>query len=113
MRQWLLLAMAVGLTVAAMGCATALNLQDATLRKPYGGATMPITEFFGGSESGVSAEYGALFFWPFWLLDKPLSFLGDTLSLPYTLYVQRNAQTPPKEQNPQSPQPWCAHEQTP
>ncbi|MHB1426384.1 MAG: YceK/YidQ family lipoprotein [Gemmataceae bacterium] len=93
----LLLSMALGLTVAGTGCATALNLQEASQRKPYGGFTMPMTDFFGG---GDSAEYAAFLFWPFWLLDKPLSLFADTLTLPYTLSVQHDAQTPPKSQNP-------------
>ncbi|MGH7170475.1 MAG: YceK/YidQ family lipoprotein [Gemmataceae bacterium] len=92
MRQRLLLAMALGWTVVGTGCATALNVQDASLRKPYGGVTMPITDFFGGGESGESAEYSSLFFWPFWLMDKPLSLFADTLTLPYTLNAQRNPQ---------------------
>lgn len=92
--------MALGLTVAGAGCATALNVQDASLRKPYGGVAMPPTEFFGGNESGEAAEYAALFFWPLWLFDKPLSLFADTLTLPYTLYAQRAAQSPPKNQGP-------------
>lgn len=90
--------MAVGLAVVGSGCATALNVQDAALRKPYGGVTMRLTDFFGGGESGEFSDYGAMFFWPFWVLDKPLSFVGDTLSLPYTLYAQRNTQSPPTNQ---------------
>ena len=89
--------MGLGLTVAGTGCATALNVQDDSLRKPYGGFVMPLTEFFGGGES---AEYASLLFWPFWLLDKPLSLVADTLTLPYTLYPQRDTQSPPKSQSP-------------
>jgi uncharacterized protein YceK len=91
--------MAVGLMGAGNGCATALNVQDASLRKPYGGVTMPITDFFGGCESGEFAEYASVFFWPLWLCDKPFSLLADTLTLPYTLAAQRDASSPPKEQS--------------
>jgi hypothetical protein len=98
----LLLALASGLTVASLGCATALNIQDATMQKPFGGVTMPILDFFGNTESSESA---ALLFWPVWLIDKPLSLFGDTLSLPYILYVRRDAPLPMQKQNPQSTQP--------
>jgi len=101
-RRRLLFTMALGLTLAGSGCATALNVQDDALRKPYGGVTMRLTDFFGGSESGPFSEYAALFFWPFWVVDKPLSFIGDTLTLPYTLHAQRNDQSPPTSQGPQS-----------
>ena len=65
MRRTLHFTLALGLTIAGPGCATALNMQDASLRKPYGGVTMPITEFFGGGESGEASEYSALFFGPY------------------------------------------------
>ena len=71
-RRMLLFALASGLTVASLGCATALNMQDATLRKPYGGVTMPILDFFGNTES---SEAAALLFWPVWLIDKPLELV--------------------------------------
>lgn len=97
MRRKLLVAMVLGLTVASMGCAATLNVQDASRCKPYGGVAMPLTEFFGGDESGEAAEFGAFLFWPFWLLDKPLSFVVDTLTLPYTLYVQRDTLFPARK----------------
>lgn len=96
MRRMFLFALASWLTVACLGCATALNIQDATLRKPYGGFTMPILDFFGNTESSESA---AFLFWPVWLIDKPLSLFGDTLTLPYILYVRHDSQSP--VQNPQ------------
>jgi uncharacterized protein YceK len=102
-RQSLLCTMTLGLTVVGTGCATALNIQDASRCKPYGGVTMPLTEFFGGCESGEASEYSAFLFWPFWLFDKPFSLVGDTLALPYTLRAQRNTQSPPKNQSTQSP----------
>jgi uncharacterized protein YceK len=101
-RRMLHLAMALGLTFVGLGCATALNLQDASLRKPYGGVTMPILEFFGNNES---SEYAAVFFWPWWLIDKPLSLVGDTLSLPYLLATRQNAQPAGRQQSPQPSQP--------
>ena len=94
--------MALGLTVVGSGCATALNIQDASRCKPYGGVAMPLTEFFGGGESGEASEYSALFFWPFWVLDKPLSLFADTLTLPYTLHVQQSTASPPKNPEPTS-----------
>jgi hypothetical protein len=98
----LLFALAFGLTIASLGCATALNMQDEKLRKPYGGFTMPIVDFFGNTES---SEAAALLFWPVWLIDKPLSLFGDTLTLPYVLYVRRDTQTPVQIRRPQSTQP--------
>jgi len=76
--------------IAGLGCATALNIQDASLSKPYGGVTMPLVEFSGGGEL---SEYSALILWPFWLLDKPLSLLADTLTLPYTLWAPRDSES--------------------
>jgi uncharacterized protein YceK len=81
------------LSLAGGGCASVLNLQDETLRKPYGGFTMPIAEFFGGGDFG---EISGIFFWPVWLLDKPLSLCADTIMLPYTLWLQRETATPPQ-----------------
>jgi uncharacterized protein YceK len=78
----------VALTVLVGGCATAINMQDAALRKPYGGFTMPLDDFFGGSEAG---DYVLVRFWPIWLLDKPFSLFGDTLTLPYILWLQRDS----------------------
>lgn len=98
MRRMLLLAMALGLIVESMGCATALNVQDASLCKPYGGVTMPLFMFSGGGEL---AESAALFLWPYWLLDKPLSLFADTLTLPYTLWAQRDTQSSTNRQIPQ------------
>ena len=98
----LLYAMALGLTIAGSGCATALNVQDASFCKPYGGFTMPINDFFGGGEP---AEWASLLFWPIWLLDKPFSLFADTPTLPYLLVKQRDAQTPAKSQSPQPMQP--------
>jgi hypothetical protein len=98
----LLFALALGLTIASLGCATALNIQDEKLRKPYGGFTMPIVDFFGNTES---SEAAALLFWPVWLIDKPLSLCADTLTLPYILYVQRDTQPPVRKQSPQPTQP--------
>ena len=89
MRRMLVLTMAHGLMVASMGCATAMNMQDDSLRKPYGGVTMPLFEFTGGD----LAEYRALILWPYWVLDKPLSLFADTLTLPFILWSQRDAQS--------------------
>jgi len=97
-RRTFLLAMSLGLMIAGLGCATALNIQDASLRKPYGGVTMPLFEFSGGGEL---AEYSALILWPFWVLDKPLSFLADTLTLPYTLWAPRDTESSTYRQFPQ------------
>jgi hypothetical protein len=82
-----MLLLATILAIPSGGCATAINTQDAALCKPFGGVTMPLTDFFGGSMSDAVA----LLFWPIWLVDKPLSLVGDTLTLPYTLWVQRDA----------------------
>lgn len=102
MRRMLLYAMALGLTIAGNGCATALNVQDASFCKPYGGFTMPMNDFFGGGEP---ADYASLLFWPIWLLDKPFSLFADTLTLPYILAKQQDAQSSTKSQSPQPIQP--------
>ena len=104
MRRMILFAMGLACIAAGIGCATALNVQDASLRKPYGGVTMPITEFFGGSDSGEFAEYAAIMFWPWWLVDKPFSLVADTLTLPYLLAERRNNVSPPSRDNLQSTQ---------
>jgi len=95
--------LAVSLTLLIGGCATAINVQDATLQKPYGGFTMPVTDFFGG---GATSDTVAVKFWPLWLVDKPLSFVGDTLTLPYTLWVQRNTWLPGSRPNAPPDRPW-------
>jgi len=82
------------LTAGFSGCATAINMQNATMQKPYGGFTMPLDDFFGGTEAG---DYVAVRFCPIWLLDKPLSLFGDTITLPYTLWVQRASWLPQKK----------------
>jgi uncharacterized protein YceK len=86
----------VALAASVGGCATAINMQDAAMRKPYGGFTMSPDDFFGGSEAG---EYVVVRFWPMWLLDKPLSLVADTVTLPYTLWVQRDAKLHPNGSN--------------
>ncbi len=87
---------ALGMAIAVSGCATALNVQDNDLRKPYGGFTMPVEDFFGGGPGG---ERGAILFWPLWLLDKPLSLVGDTLTLPLTLCGRQDTWVLQKGQN--------------
>jgi uncharacterized protein YceK len=99
-RRLLFFALTLTLSIAGTGCATALNMQDDSMRKPYGGVTMPVAEFFGGGES---AEYSSLLFWPIWLFDKPLSLFADTLTLPFTLSAQRDSQSPAKNQTPAPP----------
>jgi uncharacterized protein YceK len=101
MRRMLLLAATWGAIIAS-GCATALNMQDATLRKPYGGFTMSPTEFFGGDQY---AEVVSYLFWPMWLLDKPLSLCADTVTLPYTLWAQRTNSSPSTDQRTEQGQP--------
>jgi hypothetical protein len=88
--------MALALAIAGDGCATVLNVQDAAMRKPYGGFTMPLNDFCGGEPGG---EYAALVCWPLWLADKPLSLFGDTIALPYLLWLQRDARPPPNGQS--------------
>jgi uncharacterized protein YceK len=95
----LLFAMALTTASGAAGCATAINIQDATLQKPYGGVTMSPADFFGG---GQISESVAVLYWPLWLVDKPLSLVGDTLTLPYTLWVRRAAWLPEKPHNVES-----------
>jgi uncharacterized protein YceK len=96
-RRRLLLTIALPLTVAGFGCATALNVQDDSRCKPYGGVTMSLFEFSG---DGERAEEAAIFLWPFWVMDKPLSFFADTLTLPYTLWTRWNTQSSTNHQTP-------------
>ena len=80
----------------AGGCATALNLQEESQRKPYGGFTMSVADFFGGGDYG---EASSILYWPMWLLDKPFSLFADTVTLPYTLWTLTNPPgSSPKEQ---------------
>jgi uncharacterized protein YceK len=81
----LLLAATLAMAIAGGGCATAINTQDAAMRKPFGGVTMPLADFFGGDQTSDNVS---LLFWPIWLVDKPFSLVGDMLTLPYTLWVQ-------------------------
>jgi hypothetical protein len=97
-RRKLLFSLVLGLVGGNVGCATALNVQDASLRKPYGGVSMSLFQFSGGGELADSA---ALFLWPIWLLDKPLSLFADTLTLPYTLRGQRDVDPPANSYPPQ------------
>lgn len=90
--------MALLLMVASTGCATALNIQDAEMCKPYGGVTMSLYEFTGGNEL---SEYSSVILWPIWLLDKPLSLFADTLALPYTLRAQKDTHSATNRQVPQ------------
>jgi uncharacterized protein YceK len=94
----MVLAIPCGLIVSSVGCATALNTQDASLCKPYGGVTMSLFEFSGGGEM---ADYSALILWPIWLIDKPFSLFADTLTLPYVWWVQQHSRTSPNSQTPQ------------
>lgn len=89
----MLLRTVIGAAMIAGGCATALNLQDETSRRNYGGVLMAPGEFFGGGDAG---DLSAIMFWPLWLLDKPLSLFGDTVALPYTLWVSRDPSPPAK-----------------
>jgi hypothetical protein len=91
--------MVLVLAIAGNGCATALNMQDAKMHKPYGGVTMSLNDFCGGEPGG---DYAAFVCWPIWLADKPLSLCADTITLPYLLWLQRDAQQP---QNGQSAEP--------
>jgi uncharacterized protein YceK len=91
-----MLPLVLALTLVGGGCATALNLQDESLRKPYGGFTMHLADFYGGGDFG---ELSGILFWPVWLVDKPLSLAADTVTLPYTLWVQRDTWFPRKDPN--------------
>lgn len=82
-----LLGIVLTAALCAAGCATAKNIQNAGLREPYGGVRMKCYDFFGGGQNG---GFAAAAFWPIWLVDKPFSFVGDTVTLPYTLWVHRS-----------------------
>jgi uncharacterized protein YceK len=89
-RRLLIVPILIGM---AAGCATVKNVESAEA-KPYGGLTMPCFEFFGGGQNGGFAAAGG---WPIWLLDKPFTLVGDTVTLPYTLWVTRDAWLPRRE----------------
>jgi len=67
------------------GCGTVQHLSNSPDRvRPYGGTRMCCHEWFGSSKGQYAAMAG-LYFWPFYLVDKPLCVVADTLTLPYTL----------------------------
>jgi len=71
------------------GCATATNLERGH-PKPFGGSTMRCATFVcphtDPREHTLGVGFGVLLFWPVWLADKPLSLVGDLVTLPYVLY---------------------------
>jgi hypothetical protein len=93
-RRVLLLALPLVLAFADGGCATITNMQEENRQKPYGGFLMGPTDFFGGDKS---CETTAMLFWPMWLADKPLCLVGDTITLPYVLWIWRENGQPLKE----------------
>ena len=56
---------------------------------PYCGVSTDI-EIIKSSTEGNAGAYGALT--PFAIIDLPLSFVADTLILPYTIFHQRDSE---------------------
>ncbi len=88
--------------LSGTGCATGMNVKHANC-KPFGGTKMNCVEFCGGGQNG---GFAAAVLWPLWLADKPLSFAGDVVTLPYVLWQReelRKRPAPKEEAPPRSP----------
>lgn len=84
------------------GGATGMNVKYAS-GEPFGGTKMRCVDFCGGGQNG---GFAAAVLRPFWLADKPLSFVGDVVTLPYVLWQReelRKRPAPKEEAPPQSP----------
>jgi uncharacterized protein YceK len=84
------------------GCGTIQNVERADARV-YGGFRMTCYEFCGGG--GQNAGFATLVVWPFWLLDKPLSLVGDTLTIPYVIWLKMNVPTNASPETPATANP--------
>jgi uncharacterized protein YceK len=67
--------------LAACGCATAKNL-GRDRPEPFGGTLMHCYYFCDARHTGGFANPLLV---PVWLMDKPFSFAGDVVTLPYVL----------------------------
>lgn len=83
------------LALVASGCGTASNLNPPTQSsgeerprqtRVYGGVRQSWADLKGLDFSDVACIN--LYFLPFYLADLPLSLIGDTLTLPYTVGVE-------------------------
>lgn len=87
MRRLLLLALAVP---GASGCGTVMNLERAE-PKVFGGTRMGVGDFSGGH------QFGGIVGGPVCIADKPLSLVGDCVTLPYLLWKQGRAAFRPEQ----------------
>ena len=119
---------AVTIAFLAIGCGTVCNLAGGFVHpdeepKVYGGVQRDL-DFFSkmverkqsGSDStsqgtGTSGAYGAVFVLAFMFAEPALSFVGDTLTLPITIWaeyrrdVEREAEDSDEEPAPPGPLP--------
>lgn len=65
-------------SLGASGCGTVMNVQQAE-PKVFGGTQMSVSDFSGGH------QFGGIVGGPVCLVDKPFSFAGDVVTLPYVL----------------------------
>jgi WD40 repeat protein/uncharacterized protein YceK len=73
--------------LAAPGCGTILMVKEARNRySPYEGV---LTDIFGPAFAASRDSAAWLFLYPLALVDLPLSFLADTVLLPYALHDER------------------------
>lgn len=79
--------------VAGSGCATARNVEKAS-PTPFGGTTMSCYDYLGGG--GQNTGFACAVMWPLWLLDKPCSFAGDVVTLPYVIWKRDAASRRPQ-----------------
>jgi uncharacterized protein YceK len=89
------------LALAALGtsgCATATNLERGH-PKPFGGSLMGCGTFLvpDPNQHNLGTGFAVLMFWPVWLADKPLSLVGDLVTLPYVLYERSEYRHPTVE----------------
>lgn len=90
-----LAACAVALVLAA-GCGTFNNVTEhdgpvplgGGTQMPYGGVRMDLCSFGEAYAHGENGQRTGILLVPYFMfIDAPLSFIGDTLTLPYTWYV--------------------------
>lgn len=106
-------AAAAGAALTGSGCGTVRNLSSIGERSPYGGVKCA-HEWAGECAKPDNRMMFRKVGLVLWTLDLPLSALGDTLTLPYTLMVSvgrhiNSSHLPPDEPPPpgndQSPPP--------
>lgn len=98
MNRSVIILLAFLLPLTNFGCGTVRNVQ--TGGEPYGGVRMKCYDWCGGG--GQNAGFAAAVLWPFWLIDKPLCLVGDTVTLPYCLWSSLPDISPSPVNNPET-----------